>query len=224
MIESAELRATDLARENEELRTALRESVSREGYWWRRAEFAELALQPFGAIHERVQNVRVVEGAKLMVDPGDCAMAHTVLAERRKGHTENYEDLIRNRRQTKMLRWCYTAFAGVDDARLQSSVERALRFQEEATELTHAVICNAMPTESRQSVWDQVRAILNRVIANPPGPVPKEGGQVALTLGILAEHEGFSVAEEERREFERVLTVSPATHAARWSKKIAEGL
>lgn len=215
MIESAELRLEEALAREEALRTAYNELQCDGNYWYRRSMFVEVALKDLSEKAEEYRNTGYEEYLIISLAGADRA-----LAESRKSEQTNFEDFIRDARQKKMLAWCYRAFAGVDDERLHSLKERALRFYEEATELLQAAFA-VCTTDS----WDRAAMkIINRVDTRPPGDVSKETGQVAVTLNILAEHHGFSLAREEKNEFERVLSIEPSVWAARWQKKIDEGL
>lgn len=226
MISAAEARIEQLTTElNAEraLRIAAEEAQiegeKRQSYWYRRCEFAEVALEScVTAYQQDPQNIeaQLVEAIQ---------QAHTVLAERRKGEVPNLERYVRDRRQKKMRAWCLRAFAGVDDRRLHLKSERAKRFLEEAVELYQAVCTAGYHMQAYRDVAHKNAVkIVDRVMARPPGEVKQEIGQCAVTLGILAEQFGVSVAEQEDFEFARVQSVPNETWAARWQAKIDAGL
>lgn len=227
MISASEARADQLATElaaEQALRiaaeTAQLEAEKRVGYWYRRCEFAETALEELKDAANRWGDPNFDEQFKSAIDT-----AEATLAERRKGDLPNYEDVIRDRRQTKMLAWCMRAFRGVDDARLAHPRERARRFFEEATELFQAVmVTDYRHSEQVDYAHSEAVKIVDRVLSREPGEISREIGQVAVTLCILAEQHGVSVAKEEKFEFARVLSVPNSTWAARWQAKIDAGL
>lgn len=233
MIESAELRAEALQREVDRLTNELNRASRQHGYWWRRCEFAEVALEVLRDAANNWGDPQFDAEFKSAIDT-----AHSTLAERRKAHMDsNYEDMIRNARQTKVLKWAVTAFGGPNGERTPEVIspeERALRFFEEACELYQAVVHFVADGENaRGESFYMVRypALLNRareclkiMFGKEPGTVPNEIGGVTTTLQALAEVHGVSVSQEERREFERVLSYPPSHWAARWKAKNEQGL
>lgn len=247
MIEAAELRADDLQRENEELRDQLRAAMSQQGYWYRRCEFAETALEAaYMAMGEAADTFRQYAEhhaakpdavkAKRNMDMADALAlaighAYTVLAERRKTENEglvNYEDFIRNSRQTKVLRWSIRAFGGPEGEAVEEVIspeERALRFLEEAIELYQAVVMRGVCTATEHERL-QAKAVhlVNTMFKREPGEIGNEIGGVMVTLNCLAEVMGHSISAEERREFERVLSFPAEFWRERWLQKRKIGL
>jgi len=92
--------------------------------------------------------------------------------------------------------------------------ERAMRFLEEAIELSHAL---AIPIGT-------LSAVAERGYARPPGKVNREIGQSAVTLEMLAECVGFSAEIEAAREFDRVKSIPTEEWAARHAAKVKMGI
>lgn len=223
----AEVSGQLLAGEEREraLRTAHNEASSQHGYWYRRCEFVEVSLQ------------RLVKEVEDFRDNGDfdeylilaLAQADTVLAERRKGLLPNLEDFVRDRRQTQITKWAVRAFGGPNGEYAEEVLtpeQRALRFLEEAVELYQAVVWLASDgnVHNYMSMLDRGRQCLEIMFAKSAGEPGQEIGGTMVTLLCLAEILKLSVAEEEKREFERVLSFPMSHWQARWQTKKDMGL
>lgn len=158
-----------LAEQSERANKADRDGV----YWYRRAEFAETALEEF-VTHEKSWS-EAITGAQLSAplpsapdedEPGywkhelralESAMAgaNVVLAERRKQADDfrnfNFEDYIRDRRQKKIFDWAMRTF-GDTEPLTGHPTERAFRFLEEALELWQAAVNSQVMVDTNGAV------------------------------------------------------------------------
>lgn len=181
------------------------------GYFYRRALFAEEGLRSLVEMYDRQDY--------LCDDPSEIAGARTILAESRKKELPNYEDFIRNRRQTQVLNWAKKAFGTPEATAL---FERALRMIEEAVEVYQWACCAA--DVDPDDAADRVLLTTRRVFAKQPGEPRREFGGLMVTVMCLAECHGISLSEAERDEFARVLSISPAQWRERHAKKHGEGI
>jgi hypothetical protein len=117
---------------------------------------------------------------------------------------------MNNLRQQLFLKWAARTFGAIALDRH----ERTARFVEEAIEVGHA---EGLPREI-------ITALIERAYSRPPGLIPKEIGQAAVTLEMLAEIDGISVEDQARREFTRVKALPRSHWTARHDAKIKEGI
>lgn len=117
----------------------------------------------------------------------------------------------RDNRQWVVLDWARRCFtnAPVDDAH-----ERALRFIEEAAELTQAI---GLPIE-------HVNRVVDHVYGKPVGELQREVGGVGVTLLALCEVLKLSADECEKKEIARVLQFDEEHFRRRHQAKIDAGL
>ena len=99
---------------------------------------------------------------------------------------------IRDHRQKKVYEWCVAAFGETN----VKPAQRALRFLEEAIELTQA--CKVPK--------DFVDRLVTYVYGRPEGDLLQELGGAGITLLALAESLGVSAEEAEALELGRVLS------------------
>lgn len=117
----------------------------------------------------------------------------------------------RQQRQAEILQWANTTFG---ESAASNTGERTRRFAEEAIEAIQAVGLD------KKSLHD----IIDHVYGKPAGDIAQEIGQVGLSLLGLAEHLGIHAEEEERKEFQRVLSLPPEHWQARQNAKANKGL
>jgi hypothetical protein len=187
------------------------------GYWYRRTEIAETALEPFDKLH-RLLDVNDMDPAELEPEElrSSCAHAHAVLAERRKYPEKNLEEDARDRRQTKFFNFAKRTWGDI----AASLEQRATRGLEEQLELVDAIRVKYIlesdsgPDHSTASVTPKGRKdylkqlckdLIKHVVRNPAGDVAQELGGVAVTTMATAEALGLSVVTCEKDEFARVL-------------------
>lgn len=126
------------------------------------------------------------------------------------GRILNRIDGLPQDRPRRALAWAVEIFgACAIDLR-----ERALRFIEEAVELVHAI---GLPRETLDKVID-------RIYSKPLGNVPREIGQAALTLELLAEVCDVSADGEAELEFARVQGIPKAEWDRRHAAKVDLGI
>lgn len=101
--------------------------------------------------------------------------------------------MSRGQRQLAIFELAKRAFA---EAQATSLPQRGIRLLEEAVELFQA--CGGDE--------DSALRLVRFVFARPPGEIGQELGGVGVTTLALAAAAGLSADEEERREFERVLS------------------
>lgn len=131
----------------------------------------------------------------------------------------NIEQYLRDSRQHKMMKWADRSFVG------ESNGTRALRMLEEAFEVFLAVIFLEDPGGD-SALHDKAENMMSqrwREAHHSHPSIPREIGQVAVTLGILAQRLGVSVALEEEREFIRVVGIPKSVWAARQAEKQGQG-
>lgn len=92
--------------------------------------------------------------------------------------------------------------------------ERAMRFLEEALELSQAEGVGR----------GDVLKIADRVYERPLGHTPKEVGQAMLTLETLAFNLGIDADNESRRELERIRSIPQEEWTRRHAAKTAAGI
>lgn len=114
------------------------------------------------------------------------------------------------RRPRDFLTWALRIFGPLAADRR----ERAMRFTEEALELA----------QSAGLERGAIDKILDRVFSRPPGDLPREIGQSAATLELLAESQGLSTEQEAQREWERVRAIPKHVWDHRHGAKIALGI
>lgn len=140
-----------------------------------------------------------------------------------------HEEVSRDRRQTGVLKWASTTFAGVandngDVVDACSPQQRALRFLEEAVELCQAVLDESgAPDAEIVHFGVQAHNLITRIFSLPPGTVFQETGGVMVTLLAMSEVMGVSVAKAEEAEFLRVLSKSDDHFRARQKAKLDAG-
>lgn len=140
-----------------------------------------------------------------------------------------HEEVARDRRQTAVLKWASTTFAGVanDNGEVVdacSPQQRALRFLEEAVELCQAVLEESGAKHDEIVRFGvQAHNLITRIFAMPPGKVFQETGGVMVTLLAMAEVMGVSVAKAEEAEFTRVLSKPDDHFRARQKAKLDAG-
>ena len=117
----------------------------------------------------------------------------------------------RDARQARGMQWAKDCFG---DALAIVPQERASRFLEEAIELSQAAGLD------RAAAMKLVEYVYGR----PVGDVGQEVGGTQVALLILCEHLGVSAGAEERREFERVLGLSPEHMRKRQEYKASMGV
>lgn len=186
------------------------------GYWYRRALFAEEGLRTLVLSTALLGRDDITAEEEMR----SCArVADTILAESRKKELPNYEDFIRNRRQAQVLTWAKKAFGTTTAV---APFERALRMLEEAVELfqSASAVAAVNASEAKQRVLNTA----NRVFAKEPGDLKREFGGLMVTTLCLAENHGISLAEAEKDEFARVLSIPPSKWRERHAKKHAEGI
>lgn len=115
----------------------------------------------------------------------------------------------RNVRQTQAALWGRMTF-GVEQA--TSIPQRALRMVEEAIEVAQTA---GVP-------HDMLKNLVDHVYSREPGDLPKEIGQVGVTLLVLAEAMGISADAAEACEIEQVLS-KPMAHYAERNKAKNDG-
>ena len=98
----------------------------------------------------------------------------------------------RDDRQKKVYEWCVAAFGEIN----AQPAQRALRFLEEAIELTQA--CKVPK--------DFVERLVTYVYGQPEGDIIQELGGVSLTLLALAQSLNVSAESAEALEIGRVLS------------------
>jgi len=123
----------------------------------------------------------------------------------------NFAGSPRDGRQRVIMAWACRAFT-VKVAR--NTIERCLRFFEEAAELVHALGLTRA----------QCDAVLDRVFSRPKGKPEQEIGQAGMTLLALAECEGYSADECEAAEIKRVLALPDDHWRKRQNAKAEQGL
>jgi hypothetical protein len=113
-------------------------------------------------------------------------------------------------RQQAILSWAEDTFGpvAIDDR------ERTLRFLEEAIELVHAL----------HTPSDLIHAIVERVYSRDHGNVPREIGQVQMTLEALAQIGGWDASGECDIEFQRVQLIPKSEWTKRHAAKVALGI
>jgi hypothetical protein len=111
------------------------------------------------------------------------------------------DDDARDELQRRVSQWCAAAFG---DDHAASIEQRAVRFAEESIELAQA--CGADPA--------MLHRLIDHVYSRPVGDRAQEFGGVGVTLLALAQACKVSADDEERREFDRVLSI-PLEHFAR---------
>lgn len=204
---------------------------SRARYWQDRAFAAEGALASIIA-YWRSETHHAIES-----DPSDfdhlISQGQDALAQVHIESEFNYVRYARNRTQSAIMRWCRRAFG--DDTGV-SLPERAIRMFEEAAELYQAVIFAhyvykgdyGYPTPAERALisraYSQAIDVFNRRWHAKPGDVRQEAGGMMVTMNALAEAHGFSLAEEEEREFNRVLAKPQSHWQARQAEKRGQGL
>lgn len=222
------------------------EAIRQGVYWYRRAEFAETALEEFVS-HEDSWRMGLETASRYTRDDAGTGYwshelkalesallgAKTVLAERRKEaddfRNQNFEDYIRDRRQKKILAWNVRTFSDIEPE-TASPIERAFRFLEESVELWQAVIYFTLsvettwPTETEKKHLARFDKLVLRVLENEPGKAAQELGGVAVTALALAEVLGLSFSTCEKTEFERVLSVPKKVFEARHTAKMDIGI
>lgn len=235
------------------------QSEKAQGYWYRRACFAEAALQPLADRHERRITLEARTHVKIAPTGRDeeelreeLQIAHRTMAEARKEELPNYEDVIRNRRQRAFLAWAIRTFdhpgqgkPGDPDykARVDAAdpEERLFRFFEEAVEFVQAGCDQVAANEEAMAdatledataytylavmdrLWNRLIRTAGKVWGKPVGKIPQEIGGVSVTLMAAAERFGVNVAEVERAEFARVLSIPKEEFQARHQKKVDNG-
>lgn len=214
------------------------EASQQHGYWYRRCQFAEAALEPFAARYDEIkaQEARM-PFPTYSVDTKALCDAATVLDSNRRDEEPgaNFEDYIRNRRQTKVLAWAERTFGGMDGLSVSALDERAFRFLEEALELTQAALAREAlrdPDIQHHTFMDALEAgrrkigkLVSRVWSRPVNDAcEQEVGGVMVTLNSLAEVLGISISRAEKDEFARVLSVPREAFQERHKAKQDEGL
>lgn len=113
-------------------------------------------------------------------------------------------------RQQAILSWAEDMFGpvAIDDC------ERTLRFLEEAMELVHAL----------DTPRDLIQTIIERVYSRDRGNVPREIGQVQMTLEALAQIGGWDASEECDVEFRRVQSIPKSEWTRRHAAKVELGI
>ncbi len=92
--------------------------------------------------------------------------------------------------------------------------ERAMRLVEEAIELGHAMGLNLAITTN----------IVRRVYSGEMGNVPREVGQVQMTLEVLAKSIGVDADAEATKEFQRVQGIPKSEWDRRHGAKVKLGI
>lgn len=181
------------------------------GYWYRRADENEQSMRD--ALHD-LEYGRPLDAV--------AGLARGLDKEGRADRP-SFEQQQRDRRQSHILAWAVGTFTmpGCEPADIR---ERARRFLEEALELFQSAYFVTTGTARHADADDDATAVMNRVFSRPAGGAAREVGQVAVTLACLAEALTVSVAAEEVREFERVLSIPKAEFQARHQAKMDAGL
>lgn len=242
MITSAEARLetlqTELAAE-QALRIAAEqqaaEAEKRVALWYRRAMLAEDALDP---ILQHWDDTNPIVFGEPCAIPDDLLRDAQKAAELRDDiRTANYEDFLRDRRQTKCLLWALKTYGdgpgGDLSAEVMSPVERAWRFFEEAVELLQAVLnadhakrwpalATSRPGYLRWEVRAKALNFVRKIFKKEPGQVREEAGDVIFTLNMIAEVHGFSLCDAERMALAKAYTIKDGPE--RWARKRALGM
>ncbi len=176
-----------------------------------------MSHRDFSAVNDRLDEI--VEGVAAVVEANEPQrIQHLLEANNRYLNrarvSEGCERAARDKRQDAMLSWARETFGNIEGCDPVSLEERARRFLEEALELVQAC---GLDDEMATRVKD-------RVYSREPGDVRKEIGQSSMTLSILAEVLGESVAQCEVDEFDRVQSKSKAHVEARHRAKMEEGI
>lgn len=117
----------------------------------------------------------------------------------------------RQQRQAEILQWANATFG---EATASNTGERIRRFAEESIELVQAAGLD------KQALND----IIDHVYDKPTGNISQEIGQVGVSLLALSEHLGIQADREERKEFQRISSLSSDHWQARQNAKADKGL
>lgn len=230
----------------QDARQAEWEAAQSSGYWHKRCTFTEEALLPFAEAYDLVKHLPEAETSQgtISLFMEDVRQAHRILAEMRKSGSpgNNYEEFVRDNRQTAVATWAQQTFA-TDDFDPMDQEERAFRFLEEALELWQSVMHGALteangsqsycltrkkaelePKQWMMPSWIRLQRLINRVLSGDPGEIKREYGGVMVTLLCLAEVTGHSVVDCEKAEFARVKTVTRDDFQARHQVKRDAGI
>lgn len=127
---------------------------------------------------------------------------------------DDIESVIRDDRQTAMLKWALDAFGGIENFDPCSVQERASRFLEEAIELCQAAGVTRQETNT----------VADYVYSRPAGDAFQEVGASMVTLNCLAETLQVSVHSAEIAEWQRVQAKNKSHFEQRQRDKLAAGL
>lgn len=112
-------------------------------------------------------------------------------------------------RAREILDWAVLTFGPVAN----DPKERALRLIEETLELVQAVGLSI----------EDIQRIAKRTYSRPPGQVPREVGQVYVTLALIAEVHGVSAQKEGVVEWNRIQSIPKPEWDSRHAAKVADG-
>lgn len=149
---------------------------------------------------------RVIWGMAALVNPGSKLLDPD--ADTIKPHPSLSN---RQQRQAEILQWANATFG---EATASNTGERIRRFAEESIELVQAAGLD------KQALND----IIDHVYDKPTGNISQEIGQVGVSLLALSEHLGIQADREERKEFQRISSLSSDHWQARQNAKADKGL
>lgn len=194
-----------------------------EGYWYRRALTVEVAAEEVVAAANQGIGSYLLEAHPAELEEAIRFARHVLMNCIAPADIPNFEDYIRNRRQQKILAWVERTFA-TPEVPITPEMQ-AIYFLEEALELYQAVVCRAEPGyEIDVEHWMTVAAnLVQKVMWKAIGEPRKEIGDVMVSMSSLAQRLNISIAEAERDEFARVLSVPRDESHARYQKKREEG-
>lgn len=113
-------------------------------------------------------------------------------------------------RPSRALQWAVDTFGQI----ALDPQERAMRFLEEAIELSQSLGVHQM----------QAQAIVHRVYERAPGDVSKEVGQAQMTLDLLSKAINIDADDEATKEFYRIQAIPKSEWDRRHAAKVALGI
>lgn len=150
----------------------------------------------------------IAENKRLRARENELLTVNSRLALERQAVNTVDARVERDRRQTTVLAWAKRCGFPMEHT------ERALRFIEEAVELTQAMGVDI----------EHVKRVIEFVYGRPKGSIESEVGGVSLTLLVLCERLGISTDQCETKELMRVLSIDEEVFHKRNAAKMVAGL